>query len=223
MWCALKMKPASVRQSSPANGLTVQSFTSAGPHAGASRRRSRAAPPDHGGMVDRGTQINLPREGGATGLKLLRSERNTATPLPPRWWGAIMTRFVCVTGATAWTACVLLAALGCQEIDGECWPVSEDGQGAGVGAGGPVGPGSGAYGASAEPQNADDDEPPPGCDVGSQVFDVEACKRRCDRKAAAGHKKCNQVPPGPERGKCRQVVEEQRGYCYGDCERRRDD
>ena len=112
-----------------------------------------------------------------------------------------------------------LAFLGCQEIDGECWPVTEDGQGTGAG-GGPLLPGSGGYGVSPEPQ-ASGDSLPPGCD--SHVFDLEACKRKCDRKAAAAHKKCGKMPPGPERAKCRQVAEEQRGYCYGDCERKKGD
>lgn len=49
--------------------------------------------------------------------------------------------------------------------------------------------------------------------------DVEACKRRCDRKASAGHRKCARLKPGPERAKCRQAVEEQRSTCYRDCER----
>lgn len=51
--------------------------------------------------------------------------------------------------------------------------------------------------------------------------DLEACKRGCDRKAKAGHKKCDDLPEGsPERGKCRQVVEEQRGSCHRECDRK---
>lgn len=50
--------------------------------------------------------------------------------------------------------------------------------------------------------------------------DVEACKRRCDRKAAAEHKKCSKMAPGPGRAKCRQAVEERRASCYRDCERK---
>lgn len=51
---------------------------------------------------------------------------------------------------------------GCQEVGGECWPVSEDGQGEGVG-GGPILPGAGGFGdVPPEPQDATD-SPPLGC------------------------------------------------------------
>lgn len=64
------------------------------------------------------------------------------------------------------TPCTLLAglvcawaSLGCQDVDGECWPVSEDGQGAGAG-GGPIVPGTGGYGnVPPEPQDADGSHP----------------------------------------------------------------
>ncbi|MEZ4308352.1 MAG: hypothetical protein R3F14_09950 [Polyangiaceae bacterium] len=55
----------------------------------------------------------------------------------------------------------ILMLWGCQEIDGECWLVSEDGPGAGVG-GGPIVPGSGGYGdVPPAPQSTGDS--PPGC------------------------------------------------------------
>lgn len=57
---------------------------------------------------------------------------------------------------------LVLGPLGCQEIDGECWPVTEDGQGAGAG-GRPVVPGSGGYGVSQEPQGVEDEDSPSSC------------------------------------------------------------
>ncbi len=51
--------------------------------------------------------------------------------------------------------------------------------------------------------------------------DKEACRRKCDQKAAREGRKCKKLPEGsPERAKCWQAVEERRGYCYGDCDRK---
>lgn len=50
--------------------------------------------------------------------------------------------------------------------------------------------------------------------------EIEACKQVCNEVAAEEMKKCEKMKPGPGRAKCRQVVEERRGNCYGDCERR---
>lgn len=59
------------------------------------------------------------------------------------------------------------------------------------------------------------------CYQGCTPNDLDACKRGCDRKARAGHKKCEGLPVGsPERAKCRQAVEDQRGSCYRECERK---
>jgi hypothetical protein len=66
--------------------------------------------------------------------------------------------------------CILLfvaGILGCQVMAGECWPVSEDGEGQGAG-GGPLVPGSGGFGDVPPEPQATGDSPPPGCvEIGS--------------------------------------------------------
>jgi len=46
-----------------------------------------------------------------------------------------------------------------------------------------------------------------------------ACKDKCDEKAAEGHKICEGMQNGPGIAKCRQAVEEQRGDCYRNCDK----
>jgi len=50
-----------------------------------------------------------------------------------------------------WVVLVCVGALGCQQIDGACWSVSEDGQGSGAG-GGPIVPSTGGYGDAPTPK-----------------------------------------------------------------------
>lgn len=49
-----------------------------------------------------------------------------------------------------------LSVFGCQQVEGECWPISEDGQGSGAG-GGVIGTGYGGFGdVTPTPQDASD-------------------------------------------------------------------
>ena len=50
---------------------------------------------------------------------------------------------------------------------------------------------------------------------------TDACKDKCDEEAAKAHKLCEGMKDGPEKAKCRQVVEEQRGDCYRECNRKK--
>lgn len=57
------------------------------------------------------------------------------------------------TPRIVWIVPVCAWIFGCQQIEGECWPVSEDGQGQGAG-GGPLLPGAGGFGdVPPEPQD----------------------------------------------------------------------
>lgn len=96
---------------------------------------------------------------------------------------------------SVWTAVALVACIslpgpvisGCQEVDGPCWPVAEDGQ-AGAG-GGPIIPaGVGGYGET-EPQNAPDEDEPFECDVATGKHRCKepgsnACVDTCERLGA---------------------------------------
>ena len=82
------------------------------------------------------------------------------------------------------TVLVGVGVFGCQVVE-ECWPLSEDGQGAGAG-GGPIVPGAGGYG----------DVPP-----GPQAT-TDSASARLQRRAA--HCVPPEVPVGL-RGQCRQV------------------
>lgn len=70
----------------------------------------------------------------------------------------------------AWIVSILflvVGIVGCQVMAGECWPVSEDGQGEGAG-GGPLIPGSGGFGEAPPEPQATGDSPPPECvEIGS--------------------------------------------------------
>lgn len=52
------------------------------------------------------------------------------------------------------------------------------------------------------------------------VAQNNACYDKCDRKAKREHKKCDAMEDGPDRAKCRAAVEERRGNCYRDCNRK---
>lgn len=90
---------------------------------------------------------------------------------------------------SAWIVSALVGVVGifgCQEISGDCWPVSEDGQGAGVG-GGPLIPGSGGFGnVPPEPQDDTEEPPPAGCNVEEETEEKPEEKPKGDSSGSCG-------------------------------------
>ena len=121
-----------------------------------------------------------------------------------------------------WIGVFLLAGLvffGCQQIDGECWPVSEDGAGDGAGAG-PIVPGSGGYGISPEPQDVvprdaepqDAQTPPAGCGASE-----DACHDKCRDDHEAKGSACEKHKDEVERDKCREEAYSWYRSCRDEC------
>lgn len=109
------------------------------------------------------------------------------------------------------TVLVGLWVFGCQVVE-ECWPLSEDGQGAGAG-GGPIIPGSGGYGeVPPEPQSATD-PPPPDCNM----VPPTACHQKCLSAYEDKAVKCAQIEDQAHRRACDDAAHATYKSCRDSC------
>lgn len=117
---------------------------------------------------------------------------------PQAWWVLLM---------------VLVVGYGCQEV-GECWPISEDGQGAGVG-GGPIVPGSGGYG-NVPPKPQSTTSPPP---ADCLIVPATACHQKCLDDYENTAVKCAKIQDEAQRKACDAAAHATYTKCREGCER----
>jgi len=132
---------------------------------------------------------------------------------------------------------LVLNGLGCQEVDGECWPVSEDGKGVGVGAGaggGPIIPGGvGGFGVS--PGSAPQDEPDvsPTCVAmgGSSCsydpdndtcgpLNLEECYEDCAYVHGREMEACSRKKDRKKRNACYDQANQKHAACRRECKKK---
>lgn len=108
--------------------------------------------------------------------------------------------------------------LGCQVMAGECWPVSEDGQGAGVG-GGPFVPGSGGFGSVPPEPQAAEGPPPPECNRVNDGPCIERCHGNYEDAAVS----CAKITDEAERKLCDSTAHSRYTSCRASCTQKEDD